>query len=324
VLIYGRNFWKLHGRWLMAMLCGTAVAIAATIGVGLPSGRWPGGGSLTGLILGVLAAAIFVFEIAIVAKKTKRFRTARWLLSAQTWMKAHIWLGLFTVPLVVLHSGGRLGGTLTTVFAIVFAVVIASGLWGLVLQNLLPRLLLEAAPAETIYSQIDGVGAQYAGEAKRLVLLACGDGYSSVAGELAMPAAAIGTHIRGAARHVGLQVQRSPHPASDLPRTTPSPAIQRALAGEIQPYLLTGTSPNQSLGSRQKNTWYFEDLRLRVTPELRALVDQLDELCERRRQLNLQRMLHFWLHNWLWVHLPLSIVLLILLFAHVVFALRFG
>jgi len=324
VLIYGRNFWKLHGRWLMAMLLGSVVAIAATIGAALPTGRWPGGGSLTGLILGSLAAAIFVFELAIVVKKTKRFRTARWLLSAQAWMKAHIWLGLFTVPLVVLHSGGRLGGTLTTVFAIVFALVIASGLWGLVLQNLLPRLLLEAAPAETVYSQIDGVGAQYAGEARRLVLLACGDGNSSATGELVAPAAAASAHIRGAARHVGLQVQRSPHPASDLPRTTPSPAIQRALAGEIHPYLLTGASPNQSLGSRQKNSWYFDDLRLRVAPELRALVDQLDELCERRRQLNLQRMLHFWLHNWLWVHLPLSIVLLILLIAHVVFALRFG
>lgn len=324
MLIYGRNFWKLHGRWLIAMLLGTAVALAATIWAGLPSGRWPGGGSLAGLILGSLAAAIFLFELAIVAKKSKRFRTARWLLSAQTWMKAHIWLGLFTVPLVVLHSGGRLGGTLTTVFAIVFAVVIASGLWGLVLQNLLPRLLLEAAPAETVYSQIDDIGAQYAGEARRLVLLACGEDSSPAAGELVTPAIAAGQHIRGAARQVGLQVQRSPHPASDLPRTTPSPAIQRALAGEIQLYLLTGASPNHSLGSRQKNTWYFEDLRLRVTPELRALVDQLDELCERRRQLNLQRTLHFWLHNWLWVHLPLSIVLLILLVAHVVFALRFG
>jgi hypothetical protein len=78
------------------------------------------------------------------------------------------------------------------------------------------------------------------------------------------------------------------------------------------------------LGSRQKNTWYFDDLRLRVAPELRTLVDQLDELCERRRQLNVQKSLHFWLHNWLWLHLPLSVALLVLLAAHIFFALRFG
>src|SRR5262249_41071649 len=96
------------------------------------------------------------------------------MLTAQTWMKAHIWLGLVTVPLVVLHSGGRFGGMLTTLFVTVFAVVIASVIWGLVLQNALPKLLVEAAPAETVYSQIDRVGRQYAAEAQRLVLLACG------------------------------------------------------------------------------------------------------------------------------------------------------
>src|SRR5262245_47320892 len=98
---------------------------------GLRSGRWPGGGSGSGLILGILAGVIFLFELALVAKKTKKLRTMRWLGSAQTWMKAHIWLGLLTVPLVVLHSGGHFGGTLTTLFVSIFAAVIVSGIWGL-------------------------------------------------------------------------------------------------------------------------------------------------------------------------------------------------
>ena len=61
-----------------------------------------------------------------------------------------------------------------------------------------------------------------------------------------------------------------------------------------------------------------------LSPELRTLVGQLEELCERRRQLALQQRLHFWLHNWLWLHLPLSVALLVLLAAHVLFALRYG
>jgi hypothetical protein len=336
VLIDGRNFWKLHGRWLIAILIATALAAAATVFVGIPTGRWPGGGSAVGLILGTLAGAIFVFEMALVAKKTKPFRTARWLGAAQLWMKAHIWLGLFTVPLVVLHSGGRLGGTLTTVFVAVFTAVIISGIWGLFVQNVLPRLLLEAAPAETVYSQIDQVGQQYAAEARRLVLLACGDDGDAAAAEPALAAAdsAIarggsalargGEHVRGAARQVGIQIQRSPHLASDLPRVNPSPAIQKALASDVRPYLLTGTTAGHILGSRQRNSWYFDDLRQRVAPELRTLVGQLEDLCERRRQLNLQRRLHFWLHNWLWLHLPLSVALMILLIVHIISALRFS
>jgi len=323
VLIDGRNFWKLHGRWLVASIIATAIAVALTILAARENGRWPGGGSLLGLVYGVLAALIFLFEMAIVFKKTSAFRTQRWMLSAQTWMKAHIWLGLLAVPLLVLHSGGKLGGTLTTTFSIVFAVVIVSGIWGLVLQNLLPRLLLDAAPAETVYSQIDNVGRQYAAEARRLVLLSCG-GDDGAPPALAGAPVAGSHHIHGAARHVGAQIKRSPHPANDLPEPIPSPAVQNALVRDVQPFLETGDSSHGMLGSRQRNTWYFEDLRLRVAPELRTLVSQLEELCERRRQLNLQRRLHFWLHNWMWVHLPLSIALIVLLVGHVVFALRFG
>jgi hypothetical protein len=323
VLIDARNFWKLHSRWLVGTLIATAAAVGLTVWSGMRGGRWPGGGSATGLILGVLAAAVFVFEVALVLKKTTWFRTTRWMLTAQTWMKAHIWLGLLTVPLVVLHSGGSFGGMLTTIFVTVFAGVIASGIWGLILQNALPKLLVEAAPAETVYSQIDRVGRQYAAESQRLVLLACGGEEDLPVKEPALTSAEATSegHISGAPRNVGIQIKRSPHPASALPQAIPSPAVQAALARDIRPFLETGE--RRILGSRQRNQWYFDDLRLRVAPELRGLVDQLDELCERRRQLNVQRRIHFWLHNWLWLHLPLSIGLMILLVGHVVTALRF-
>jgi hypothetical protein len=242
-------------------------------------------------------------------------------------------LGLLTVPLVILHSGGKFGGTLTMLFLAVFTVVILSGLWGLALQNFLPRMLLENAGAETVYSQIDAVGRQYADEAQRLVLLQCGGDAASAPPPMMahyQPPMAFADnggdafHIRGAARNVGSQVKRSPHPARDLPEPTPAPAIHVALQDAIHPYLATGESQRGLLGSRSRNRWFFDDLRLRVVPELRSLVAQLEELCERRRQLNVQRQLHTWLHNWLWLHLPLSVALIVLLVGHVIFALRFG
>ncbi len=326
VLIQGRSFWKLHGRWLVVTLALAAGAIAWTVVAGRRLGRWPSGGSWPGLVLGSAAGVIFLFECALVVKKTPLLRTARWSLSAQTWMTAHIWLGLLTVPLIILHSGGRLGGTLTTLLVAIFAVVIASGLWGLALQNLLPRMLLEAAPAETIYSQIDSVGGQYAAEARRLVANACGgaDELSSPARDAPELVTTGAVTIHGAPRQVGPQIKRSPHPAAELHTIVDSPAIRAALDESIGPFLATGICPRGLLGSRQRNEWFFDDLQLRSPPELRQVVEQLEALCERRRQLNVQRRLHFWLHNWLWLHVPLSLALLALVAGHAIVALRFG
>ena len=288
------------------------------------SSRWPGGGSLSGLTLGFVAGATFLFEMALALKKTKLFRTARWAGSAQAWMKAHIWLGLLTVPLVVLHSGGRLGGMLTTLLVAIFAIVIVSGLWGLAVQNHLPRLLLDAAPAETVYSQIEFLGQQYADEARRLVFLSDAAAGDQLETKPDRSRALEHAAIHGAPRRIGSQVERRPQPVRATSLETASPVIEDALRRDVAPFLESGLHAGGLLGSRQRNEWYFDDLRLRVAPELRPLVGQLEELCERRRQLNVQRRVHFWLHNWLWLHLPLSVLLIMLLVAHVAFALRFG
>ena len=52
--------------------------------------------------------------------------------------------------------------------------VVGSGMIGLVLQNVIPRVMLDQVPAETIYSQIGHILDQYRGEAERLVELTCG------------------------------------------------------------------------------------------------------------------------------------------------------
>ena len=49
----------------------------------------------------------------------------------------------------------------------------------------------------------------------------------------------------------------------------------------------------------------------------------LDEICEEREQLNRQAKLHYWLHGWLFVHVPLSYALLALSAIHAVIALRY-
>ena len=55
----------------------------------------------------------------------------------------------------------------------------------------------------------------------------------------------------------------------------------------------------------------------------RAGLNELQALCDLRRQFDIQARLHWWLHSWVWVHLPLSVALVGLLVAHIYTALRF-
>src|SRR5262245_15671609 len=113
-----------------------------------------GGSSPLGLGLGIAAAAIIVFEMLLwVRKRLRGYRLG----ATRTWMFWHIWLGLLSLPLAVCHTGFRLGGPLPAALLIVFLVVIASGVWGLVLQQTLPQRLLDGFATEAVESEIDRV-----------------------------------------------------------------------------------------------------------------------------------------------------------------------
>jgi hypothetical protein len=67
----------------------------------------------------------------------------------------------------------------------------------------------------------------------------------------------------------------------------------------------------------------FQHLRLLMPPNLVATVDDLENICEEKRELDRQRRIHRLLHGWLLVHIPLSYALLLLGAIHAVFALRY-
>jgi hypothetical protein len=83
-------------------------------------------------------------------------------------LRAHIWLTFLTIPLVILHSGFRLGGPMTTLLMALYALVMGSGIYGLVLQHLMPRLMKERLPAETVFEQIPHIRAQLCVAAEKM------------------------------------------------------------------------------------------------------------------------------------------------------------
>src|SRR5438034_7592431 len=123
------------------------------------------GGTPLGLAFGAISLGIFVFAALLsLRKKIPLWRVG----TVQRWLRAHIWLTFLTAPLILLHSGFRLGGPMTTLLMALFAIVMVSGIYGLVLQHLMPRLMKERLPAETVFEQIPHIRAQLAVAAEKM------------------------------------------------------------------------------------------------------------------------------------------------------------
>jgi hypothetical protein len=242
-------------------------------------------------------------------------------------MRAHIWLGLLCVPLLILHSGFRLGGILSTVLMVVLLIVIASGIWGLVLQQFLPRRMLAEVTAETIYSQIDYLANQLQAEATQLVRNTCGPLPGEAAEPLArpeMPSPDGGTFLLvGAVRSVGLvqgKVLETRTPTMPVPETDP---LREFFDSQVSPFLKAGAASGSPLASPTQAAVLIQDLKTRLPPESHSAVDTLETFCKQRRQWDHQAQIHFWLHNWLWLHFPLSVALIVLMVVHIWVALKY-
>jgi hypothetical protein len=114
VLLDRRNLGP-HGFWVFwALVLGLPLSAWYFI-VGFAQSFWPGGGSSPGLACGIAGGLIIVFEMLLWLRKHYRtWRVGR----AQAWMRAHIWFGLLCLPLLIFHSGFRLGGVLSTVLMV--------------------------------------------------------------------------------------------------------------------------------------------------------------------------------------------------------------
>ncbi len=292
------------------------------------SGRWPGGSSLPGLTFGIVGAAIMLFEFLLWPRK--RLRRFRWGI-AKTWMKAHIWLGLLTIPLILLHSGFHWGGQLSTILAIVFIIVIVSGIFGLAMQQWLPRKMLADLPAETIASQAEHVARGLYFDAEQTIAAICGVDPQQTAGWRGEEPVAMALGVINPSGVGGVAMQPARQPSATPFGGTPSELVEpivgseplkQAFAKEIGPFLWSGDRRAVVADPGHAIT-YFSQLRGALDPAVHPALAMLENYCEQRRQFDRQLRWHRWLHGWLLVHLPLSVVLMILMFVHIYAALKY-
>ncbi len=243
------------------------------------------GNTPLGLAYGIISFAIFIFAVLLNArKKVALMRLGR----ARTWLRAHIWLTILTLPLVFMHAAFHFGGMMTSSLMWLYLLVMFSGFYGLALQQFVPAMMKTRITLETIFEQIPYLTQQ---------LLAA---TLKMRGELrpAQPAAAA----------AGAPAVAAPEAAVD-PSTA---ALLEALERDIIPYLASRKTRRYQLSDWRAAQEFFRQLHLRVGPPQQPKVDQLAGWCEERRQMDMQVRYHHWLHGWLLVHIPASFLLIIL------------
>jgi hypothetical protein len=187
--------------------------------------------------------------------------------------------------------------------------------------------MFDEVPAETIYSQIDHVLGQLTREADRLVLATCGpeEGAGPLTTDERDELSDIGAAhlVVGAVRTAG-RVQGKVLETRAATVFVPESEYLRSFYREtVKPYLKSGSASGSALGTASRTAIVFQDARTRVPAAAHPAVAALEGMVEQRRQLDDQSRIQFWLHNWLWVHLPLSVALIVLMFVHVFFALKY-
>ena len=270
-----------------------------------------GGGTTIGLIYGSVASAFMLFAGLLGArKKFPIWRVGR----AQAWMRGHLWLGFVSFPLIVFHSGFHFGVGLTKALMWLFVVVFVSGIVGAVLQHFMPRLITQRTPLETIYEQIGQIRVQLMDEATALVNDACAalQGSVSQATEQQLAASASAGTMGGLTVASGLQVDREA-----------SAELRDFFRREMQPFISQGGSRGLAFANRNHAQDMFQQLRLLLPPNLHSTVDDLENICEEKREIDQQARYQRILHGWLLVHIPLSYTLLLLGAVHAVMALRY-
>jgi hypothetical protein len=275
--------WRfLHKGWAIFFV----TASLASIGLRWWAGRGEPdrltGGSRIGLAYGIAAAALIVFAVLLAA--LRYVPTWWWIGSRKSWLKGHIWLGSLSGVLVYCHTGGfHWGGFIEWILSLTLALTLLTGILGLVLQQVLPARLTARVACEVPYEQIPRVCQQMTSEADGLI--------KATQGNPQLP--------DGARAQLNLFYE-----------------------GVVRPLLVAGRSsvlPSAEPGSIQA---IFASVQ--TVPGMAAAqegLSKLQVLCMERLHLAEQERLQFWMHSWLYFHVPLSAALVVLVAIHAVMAL---
>jgi hypothetical protein len=271
--------------WLVIFVIGSLAALAFYVGFTWWKIARPTGGTWACLWCGIAGWALMIFAWWLTLL---RWLPRRWYIwSRAAWLRGHVWLGSLCVVLILCHTGGlHWGGPFEQLLYIAFVLTILTGFGGLALQQFLPWLLTTRTACEMPYEQIPAACARLA-------------------------------------RLVAAELKKLQQSGRLPPETlTQLDAFHEA---RVRPFLLGAAWRRSPLADRDRCGEIFA--RVRALPgvstkagdsQAENALDQFEKFCAERRLLAGQERLQFWLHSWLYLHVPLSFALTILSIAHVV------
>ena len=278
----------------------------------------PSGGSWQGMLFGLAGTGCMVYAGLLAWRK----KIPKWQIgSAKTWLRGHIWISLLSVPLILCHSGFRWGGPLEFGLMLTFAVVILSGIYGLAIQQILPRVMTSNVPAQAIAPQLDVACERLRRSTELAVQKACESNFLEPLSDRsrrpeATESAVASTEINSSMG--GVQVKRPPHTAF-----SPKLELSTFYWDQLNSFLSSDANRSHDLANPTLAAARFGRLRESVTEDLQPAIDEMESACDERRQLLFQSRLYGWLHGWLHLHVPFCLTLLVLGLLHIITAIYY-
>ena len=319
-----------HRGWAVSSLVILAGCAVAYVAADWSAPGRPQGDSWLGLALGVLGTAFIVFAALLGARR--RALLLR-LGPMSAWLRGHLWLGLLSLPIILLHGAFQFGGTLTTVLMWLLIVIVASGVYGAILQHAMPRLITTAVPLETSYEQIERRLAEMRVQALAAVAEHCPPDTPEITQftqELSETLRLTGEEQPEFRKGPAVKVAADADEAAKAAAAEQTAAIEKGLAallrfygGQVAPFVRNCRSRRQALASAVRASIAFDAVRTDIHPSMEPSLRTLEELCGEARQKARQMRLHAVLHGWLLLHIPLTTALLALTAVHIVMALYY-
>ena len=276
-----------HAAWCVTSL--SLIAVATGLYVPYANSELYGatGNSITGLFFGIAGTMAMIFAGLLAARKriiSRKLGAISW------WLKGHLWIGLVSVPLIFFHAGFRFGGLLEQLTMWCFLIVVVSGVIGQILQQVTPRFMKTATPQQAIFDQLDVAIISLKKTADEQVL--------SVYDTL----------------FVDIQQEGADSPDNFL---------RAFYLRHVRTFLQIQVDANSSLLNATQAEGIFATVREGIPRKMVPIAMGLEAICNERRQLISQNKLHWIMHGWTLIHIPLSMSLLILTLVHVVMSLYF-
>ena len=265
----------------------------------------PNGGTWLGYTLGTVGALLIVWLTWLGRRKRKY---ASRLGTVRGWLSAHVYLGLSLVTIATLHTGFHFGWNIHTLSYVLMLVVIASGIYGVVVYARYPTLITanrDQGTREAWLAELDEINEQ------SLKLADALDAQTHQVIVRSIDRIRIGGSLRAQlfgprepVRKAFEQLDR------ELSETT------SFMASQIRPRR-TGLS----IARDTTSTVMFMAAQLAGSAQQNENAQKLLDLIARRRDLtsriNRDIRLHAQMQIWLYIHVPLTFALLAALLAHI-------